>query len=59
MSINFSLLNVSEDSKKINNIEIGRNSPGNKEGNELERWKEKGFLICVAEVADKLWIIAV
>lgn len=54
MSINFSLLNVSDDSKKINNIEIGRNSPGNKEGNELERWKEKGFLICVAEVADKL-----
>lgn len=36
MSINFSLLNVSEDSKKINNIEIGKNSPGSKEGNELE-----------------------
>lgn len=37
MSINFSLLNVSEDSKKINNIEIGKNSPGSKEGNELEK----------------------
>ena len=37
MSINFSLLNVSEDSRKINNIEIGRSSPGSKEGNELEK----------------------
>lgn len=37
MSINFSLLNVSKNSKKMNHIEIGRNSPGSKEGNELEK----------------------